>query len=72
MKVLARADANRIATLSTALEASCPTVQQQELIRTSGSAMSRSSTILLAQDTAGLAMLLGGAQGAALAPPLRR
>ena len=50
MKVLARAEADRIMVVSDALDKACPTAQQAETIRTSGEALSGNSTIMLAQD----------------------
>jgi len=68
MRIMARAEADRIETISKTLEQACEPVQRQEVIRTSGGALTSASTVLLAQDMGGLATLLGGAQGAALAP----
>jgi len=70
MEVSAQADADRIRTLSNALQSACDTVQQLEQIRTSAAALSKGSTVMLAQDTGALATLLSGAQGASLAPKL--
>ena len=57
--------------VSDALEKSCKPAHHQELIRTSGTALNRASTVLLAQDTGALATLLSGAQGANLGPSLK-
>jgi regulator of protease activity HflC (stomatin/prohibitin superfamily) len=70
-KIMARAEAERIKIVSDALEKSCKPAQHQELIRTSGTALNRASTVLLAQDTGALATLLSGAQGANLGPSLK-
>jgi len=59
MKIISQADAERIQTVSRALEASCPAAQQQEVIRASGTALSDKSTILLAQDMSALAGVMG-------------
>merc|ERR1719199_2456945 len=66
MEVLARAEADRIRTTSKALNDSCATAQQQELIRASADAVNGGSTVMLAENTAALATLLSGAQGANL------
>jgi len=59
MKIISQADAERIQTVSRALEASCPAAQQQEVIRASGTALSDKSTVLLAQDMSALAGVMG-------------
>ena len=71
MKIMARADADRIDVLSATLGKACESVQQQEVIRVSGSALTSASTVLLAQDTGALTTLLSGAQGAKLAPAFK-
>ena len=71
MKIMARADADRIDVLSATLGKACESVQQQEVIRASGSALTSASTVLLAQDTGALTTLLSGAQGAKLAPAFK-
>merc|ERR1711998_333734 len=48
MKVLSRAEASRIETVSAALEKACPAAQQNETIRTSGQALNDKSTVALA------------------------
>lgn len=71
MAVTAKADAERISTLSEALASASPVVQQLEHIRTSAGALSQSgSTVMLAQDALALTTLLSGAQGSKLAPPV--
>jgi regulator of protease activity HflC (stomatin/prohibitin superfamily) len=59
MKVISRAEADRIKTVSDALEAACPTAQQNETIRTSGQALSDKSTVVLSQDMSALAGTFG-------------
>merc|ERR1711918_258098 len=59
MKVMARAEADRIETVSNALESACPTAQQNETIRTSGQALSDKSTVVLSQDMRALAGTFG-------------
>jgi regulator of protease activity HflC (stomatin/prohibitin superfamily) len=59
MKVLARAEADRIQTVSDALDKACPTAQQNETIRTSGQALSDKSTVVLSQDMSALAGTFG-------------
>ena len=68
MHIIARAEADRIQTISDALGSACAPMQQQEAIRASGSALGDASTVLLAQDTGALATLLSGSQGANIAP----
>ena len=63
MAVTAKAEASRIQTVSDALDAACVSAQQQEIIRASGEALNRGSTVMLAQDVGSLATLLSGAQG---------
>lgn len=72
MHIMARAEADRIKTISDTLGEACAAVQQQEAIRVSGSALTSAATVMLAQDTGALATLLGGAQGASIAPAIRR
>ena len=59
MKVLSRAEADRIKTVSDALDKACPTAQQNETIRTSGQALSDKSTVVLSQDMSALAGAFG-------------
>jgi hypothetical protein len=68
---MARAEADRIKTTSKALNESCATAQQQELIRASAEAVGRGSTVMLAENTGALATLLSGAQGANLGPKIK-
>lgn len=70
MKIRARAEADRIKTISDALEQAGEATRQQEVIKSAGRALSKTSTVLLAQDTGALAMLLGGAQGSRLTAPV--
>merc|ERR1719502_2329974 len=72
MHIMARAEADRIKTISDTLEKACAPVQQQETIRASGNALNECSTVMLAQDTGALATLLSGAQGSGLAPKISR
>jgi len=59
MRVMARAEADRIKTVSDALEHACPTAQQNETIKTSGEALSDKSTVVLSQDMGALAGTFG-------------
>ena len=59
MKVMARAEADRIKTVSDALDKACPTAQQNETIRASGQALSDKSTVVLSQDMSALAGAFG-------------
>ena len=59
MRVLARAEADRIQTLSSALDKACPTAQHNETIRATGAALNDKSTIVLAQDVGALAGAIG-------------
>ena len=64
MQITATAEAERINTVSKALEQACAPAQTQELIRASGGVLNSSrSTIMLAQDTGALATLLSGPRG---------
>eukprot|EP00440_Ansanella_granifera_P016362 gb/GFBE01017774.1/.p1 GENE.gb/GFBE01017774.1/~~gb/GFBE01017774.1/.p1 ORF type:complete len:187 (+),score=72.51 gb/GFBE01017774.1/:1-561(+) len=71
MNVLAKADADRISTISASLQGACAAAQILEQVKASAAALSQGgSTVMLAQDTGALATLLGGAQGAKLGPSL--
>lgn len=59
MRVLSRAEADRIQTISDALEKACPAAQQNETIRTSGQALSEKSTVVLSQDMSALSGAFG-------------
>ena len=59
MKVLSRAEADRIQTVSDALDKACPTAQQNETIRASGQALSEKSTVVLSQDMSALSGAFG-------------
>jgi regulator of protease activity HflC (stomatin/prohibitin superfamily) len=59
MKVLSRAEADRIQTVSDALAKACPTAQQNETIRTSGQALNDKSTVVLSQDMSALSGAFG-------------
>ena len=59
MKVLSRAEADRIQTVSEALEKACPVAQQNETIRTSGQALNEKSTVVLSQDMSALSGAFG-------------
>ena len=59
MKVMSRAEADRIKTVSDALEQACPVAQQNETIKTSGAALSDKSTVVLSQDMSALSGAFG-------------
>jgi len=71
MEIIARAEADRIATIASSMDKACPSGQQLELVRTSCAGLSNGSTVMLAQDTGALATLLSGAQGSSLGPRLK-
>lgn len=68
MAVMAKADSERITTISESLSSACLPTQQLEQIKASAGALGSGSTVMLAQDTLALATLLGGAQGSKLMP----
>jgi len=59
MKVISRAEADRIQTVSDALAKACPAAQQNETIRTSGQALNDKSTVVLSQDMSALSGAFG-------------
>ena len=59
MKVISRAEADRIKTVSDALETACPVAQQNETIRASGEALKDNSTVVLSQDMSALSGAFG-------------
>jgi len=68
MAVMAKADSERIATISESLGSACLPAQQLEQMRAAAGVLGSGSTVMLAQDTLALATLLGGAQGSKLMP----